>query len=127
MMNRLRTFIRDDDLDKFDELIYKREEQAMLKSKTAPEALKFKQFKQQDSTDSSFDCPDVDGNDSGLNHNEISDENDMNDKPMTRYLPVPHDRVGVGGVGVGGLGGDDQPSDDSGAEINNLNFSINQK
>ena len=33
MVNHIRSIIREEDLDKFDELIYKREEQAMMKSK----------------------------------------------------------------------------------------------
>ena len=118
-MNRIRIFIRDDDLDKFDELIYKREEQAMLKSKTTPESLKFKQFQQQDSIDSSYDGPDVIANDNNLNHNEVNDENNvnhLNEKPMTRYLPVPHDRVGP----------EENNSSDSGPEANDVNFNRNQ-
>ena len=116
-MNRIRIFIRDDDLDKFDELIYKREEQAMLKSKTTPESIKFKQFKAQDSSESSFDCPDVDSNDTNINHIDVNDENStnhLNDKTITRYLPVLHDRVGQPV--------DEHNSEDSGPDANHLTF-----
>ncbi len=114
-MNRMRNFVRDDDLDKFDELIYKREEQAMLKSKTAPESLKFKQFlAKQDSSESSFECPDLETNN---DHNDENNDNSINHiekNPTTRYLPVPQDR-------------DEQHSEDSGVEINNTGFTRNSR
>jgi hypothetical protein len=111
-MNRIRIFIRDEDLDKFDELIYKREEQAMLKSKTAPEAIKFKQFKAQDSSET-----EPDSTDAQLNHNEVNDENNsnnMNDKSIARYLPVPHNRSRISA--------EEPNSDESGPDANDVSF-----
>jgi len=111
-MNRLRHIIHDQDLDKFDELIYKREEQAMLKSKTAPESLKFKQFlANKDSSESSFECPE---NETNNDNNDENDENQVVKSPTQRYLPVPQER-------------DEQHSEDSGVEINNTSFTRNSR